>query len=308
LDELDVIHRNLFGALENPPKNLNYLGISKCSKLTLGMNTNRSYSKPIIPDEGYESPTSNTTPFPIEVCDCWEDLENLCDTSSIPRTWEAKLSGQAYPVKELPYLTHAPLQVMEVLCRHFEKNLSLVDDTLPPRDSFRMDESEFRKTILYLMLGIESRVFSCVDDEFQLNGYPFIDGISFDCLCDLVQPLLECGRLVRRLNRAVWNPEFGPVRNTLGDQLLTSLQYYQQMVEDVMKSPSLIAVVQQLKTLLSSLQLMDRLWHWPGWEDSNGRGVAFLQHLVDLSIVTVNDQERNFLTAYFAACVGPLLS
>jgi hypothetical protein len=80
------------------------------------------------------------------------------------------------------------------------------------------------------------------------------------------------------------------------------------MVEEVIKSPSLIAVVQQLKTLSSSLQLMDRLWHWPGWEDGNGRGVAFLQHLVDLSTVTVNEQERNLLTAYFAACVGPLLS
>ena len=75
-----------------------------------------------------------------------------------------------------------------------------------------------------------------------------------------------------------------------------------------MESPSLIAIVQQLKTLLPPLQLMDQLWYWPGWEDRNGRGVAFLQHLVDLSTVTVNEQERNLLTAYFAACVGPLLS
>lgn len=309
LDELDVVHRNLFGALENPPKNLNYLGISKCSKLTLWMNTNKSDYKPVVPDEGYESPTSNAIPFPPNgVSNYWENLEDLCDSSSIPRTWEAKLSNQAYPVKELPYLTHAPLQVMQVLCHHFDKNLSLVDETLPTRDSFLMDESEFRKNILYLMLGIESRVFSCVDDEFQFNGYPFIDGISSDCLFDLARPLLQCGRLVRRLKSVVWNPEFGPVRNTLGDQLLTSLQYYQEMVEEVIKSPSLIAVVQQLKTLSSSLQLMDRLWHWPGWEDGNGRGVAFLQHLVDLSTVTVNEQERNLLTAYFAACVGPLLS
>ena len=50
---------------------------------------------------------------------------------SIRKTWEAKLCGQEYPTRELPYLSQAPLEVMEVLCHHFEENLSLVDESLP---------------------------------------------------------------------------------------------------------------------------------------------------------------------------------
>ncbi|KAI9557631.1 hypothetical protein GHT06_017459 [Daphnia sinensis] len=309
LDELDRIHRNLFGILENPPKNLNYLGISKSSKLTLGLNVTKSEAKPtsIICDDGYESPTSHTEFMTDEIENYWENLENLCDTSSIRRTWEAKLSGEAYPAKELPYLSQAPLHVMEVLCHHFEENLNLVDGSLPVRETFKMEANEIRKDIQYLMLGIESETFAFVDDQFRVNGYPFVDGISADCLSDLVQPLLQSGTFVRRLSKAIWNPKFGPVRNTLGDQLLESLQYYQQMVEEVTESQSLIAVVQQLKTLSPSLKIMDQLWHWPGWEGGSGRGVAFLQHLVDLSTVTVDDQQRNLLTAYFAACVVPFL-
>uniref|UniRef100_A0A0N8BFW3 Gamma-tubulin complex component n=1 Tax=Daphnia magna TaxID=35525 RepID=A0A0N8BFW3_9CRUS len=309
LDELDRVHRNLFGTLENPPKNLNYLGISKSSKLTLGLNVTKSEAKQtsIIRDDGYESPTSPTELMTDEIDNYWENLENLCDTSSIRRTWEAKLSGEAYPAKELPYLSQAPLHVMEVLCHQFEENLNLVDRSLPIRDTFKMEEHEIRKDIQFLMLGIESQTFACLDDQFRVNGYPFIDGISADCLSDLVQPLLGSGTLVRRLSKAIWNPKFGPVRNTLGDQLLESFQYYQQMVEEVTESQSLIAVVQQLKTLLPSLNIMDQLWHWPGWAGGSGRGVAFLQHLVDLSTVTVDDQQRNILTAYFAACVVPFL-
>ncbi|XP_057366609.1 gamma-tubulin complex component 6-like [Daphnia carinata] len=309
LDELDRVHHNLFGTLENPPKNLNYLGISKSSKLTLGLNVTKSEAKQTstIRDDGYESPTSHTEFVTDKVDNYWENLENLCDSSSIRRTWEAKLSGEAYPAKELPYFSQAPLHVMETLCHQFEENLNLVDRSLPIRDTFKMEENEIRKDIQYLMLGIESQTFACVDDEFRVNGYPFIDGISTDCLADLVQPLVESGTLVRRLSKAIWNPKFGPVRNTLGDQLLESLQYYQQMVEEVTESQSLLAVVQQLKTLSSSIKIMDQLWHWPGWEGGSGRGAAFLQHLVDLSTVTVDDHERNLLTAYFAACVVPFL-
>ncbi len=296
LDELDVAHRNLFGALENPPKNLNYLGISNCSKLYLGIKSNEGDTKLVtIHDEGYESPTSLAKP-PIETVtmqDYWENLDNLCDSSGIRKTWEAKLSGQEYPAKELPYLSQAPLNVMEVLCHHFEENLSLVDETLPRRDSYRMDESEFRKHVLYLILGVESKIFVYQNDEFHLTGHPFVDGLSPDCLSDLVQPLLECGQLVRRIRQAVWYPDFGPVRNALADQLQDSLQYQQELAEEAMESQSFVAVVRQLKTLLPSLRLMDQLWHWSGWESGDGRGVAFLQHLVDLSTTTVDDQERN---------------
>ena len=34
---------------------------------------------------------------------------------SIRKTWEAKLCSQEYPTRELPYLSQAPLEVMEVL-------------------------------------------------------------------------------------------------------------------------------------------------------------------------------------------------
>ena len=312
-DELDVAHRNLFGALENPPKNLNYLGISKCSKLQLGIKTKDEETKAItIQDEGYESPTSHIKilePVGTQTSyDYWGNLDSLCNTSSIRKTWEAKLCGQEYPTRELPYLSQAPLEVMEVLCHHFEENLSLVDESLPNRDSCRMDELEFRKHVLYLILGIESKVFVYQDGEFHLAGYPFVAGLSSDCLSDLIQPLLECGQLVRRLSQAIWYPDFGPVRAALADQLQDSLQYHQQLAEEAMESQSFVAVVRQLKTLLPSLRLMDQLWNWSGWDSGDGRGVAFLQYLVDLSTTTVDDQERNLLTAYFSGCVGPFLT
>lgn len=311
-DDLDVAHRNLFGVLENPPKNLNYLGISKSSKLNLGIKNAEDRNESIDfhnYDEGYESPVSNTQPIStLTSFNYWEDLENLCNSSKFRRTWEAKLSGQEYPVKELPYLSEAPLEVMEVVCRHYEKNLRLVDQTLPTRDSYNMDETEFRKHLLYLLLGVESVAFAYENEEFRLDGYPFIKGISADCLAGLVQPLLECGQLVKRLNRVIWDPNFGPVRNALADQLMESLQFHQHLVKEVMEDRSFLAIVHQLKKLLPTLQLMNRLWNWPGWESGSGCGVSFLQHLVNLSTETADDQERSLLTAYFAACVDPFLT
>lgn len=310
-DELDVAHRNLFGVLENPPKTLNYLGISKQSKLCLGIKNKEddNFEPLIAPDEEYEVPFSKTQPFQrVEECSPWEDLDNLCDSTKIRRTWEAKLSGQQYPDSELPYLSHAPIEVMEVVFRHFENSLNLVDETLPDRDSYYMEETEFKRHLLYLLLGIESKAFTFQDEIFRLNGNPFIKGISTDCLSGFIQPLLECGQLVRRLNKAVWDSSYGPVRNALADQLLESLQLHQQLVKEVVEDCSVLAIVHQLKELLPILQLMNQLWTWPGWESESGCGVAFLQHLVDLSTLTSNDKIRSLLTAYFTACVDPFLS
>lgn len=309
LDKLDVLHCNLFGALENPPMNLNYLGISKCSKFKLGLKDFiTEIQPPVFTNPECESPNVTCKSLPIEEqFGLWEDVENLCDSSVIRRTWEAKLSGDLYPTKELPYLSQAPLEVMEALCYHFEENLNLVDENLPRRESFRVDEKEFRKNVLYLSLGIESKVFARSDDGFFLNGHPFVDGLSTECLSDFVQPLLLCGQLVRSIREAVWKSEFGSIRNTLVDQLQSSLQLYEQLIREIVESQSLISIGHRLKKILPVLELMNQLWHWPGWQSKSGSGVAFLQYLVNLSSACISNHERNLLTAYFASCVCPFL-
>ena len=313
LDELDLTHSKLFGALENPPKNLNYLGVSKNTQFHLGIKTNQSgkyQEKSEIPDEEHqpELPSQTKCDSVEKLDDCWSDLENLFDPTPVRKTWEAKLSGEMYPSKELPYLSQAPLEVMEVICHHFEKNLNLVDDSLPARDMYKVEDAEFKKHLLYLLSGIESTTFVYRYGKFRLNGYPYINGVSCDCFADIVQPLLQCGQLVRSINSAVWDSNYGPVRNALAGQLLESVQYYQELVEEHAQSESLLAVLRQMNIVLPFLQLMDELWNWPGWQSEGGRGVAFLQYLVDLSSTTIDDDERSILTAYFVACSVPFLT
>lgn len=91
IDVLDVAHSGLFGAILNPPKTLDYLGISNCTRLNLGIGNDfrtlgedKNPSRGASPcDEGYESPCSTkpniTPPEPVPAYNCWEDLENLCN-------------------------------------------------------------------------------------------------------------------------------------------------------------------------------------------------------------------------------------
>ena len=219
------------------------------------------------------------------------------------------MAGNTIPTKELPYLTRAPLSVMEHLCRHLEDNLSLVDDTLPYRNWIQVDEAELRKHLLYLLLGVESELFVYRNERFQFNGSRTIEGISPDCLAEMTEPFLECGRLVRRINSAQWHPTAGKVHDALVSQLHDSLQMIHQLLDEAIKTRSFSGLVFQVKTLLPTLRLMENLWSWPAWNQQDiGRGVAFLQHLVHLATGTIDDQECRLLTAYFAACARPFLA
>jgi len=266
---------------------------------------------PTTTDEGYDSsPSSNVTikPLPpVAAFNYWENLESLCDPSSIRKTWEAKLNGDGYPAKERPFLTEAPIQVMETLCREYENNLNLVSGELRHQTaSIKVNEQDFLQHALYLTLGVESRIFPYQNDQFRLVGHIYVNGLSFECLAQLMQPLLECGRIVRSLNQAKWDPEAGFVHNSLVHQIRISLQFHQHMMVQIMKTKSLIAMAKQVKQVLPTLELMHRLWQWPGWNKA-GRGVIFLQYLIHLATATIEDQERRILTAYFAACVRPYL-
>lgn len=225
--------------------------------------------------------------------------------------------GDPLPIKELPYLTRAPLSVMEPLCHQLEENLVMVDNTLPRRKFIKIGESELKKHLLYLTLGIESELFSCLPNgRFQINDTPIIDGTSPDCLAEMLEPILECGSLIRQLNAAQWDPAAGKVHDALVDQVHASLQYHQQIIQDVMgaRSTSLIDIVGQVELMLPTIRLMGTLWNWSGWgrhhknQETPGRGVAFLQHVVHLATGTIDAQERRLLTAYFAACARPFLA
>lgn len=214
-----------------------------------------------------------------------------------------------YPAKDLPYLSRSPLSVMEQLCLQLEDNLLLIDAGLPRRSFFRMDEVELRKHLFYLTLGVESQLFTYKDDRFQMIGSPVVEGLSPDLLSQLVRPFFECGRLVRRINLTEWNPKCGMVHSALVDELRTSLQFHQQLMEELMGTRSLLAVGEQVKLMLPTLRLMEGLWSWPDWRQRvSGRGMGFLQHLVHFATGTIDDQERRLLTAYFAACVRPFLT
>lgn len=210
-------------------------------------------------------------------------------------------------------MTQLPLSDMVHLWRHLEENLTLVDDTLPRRDCFTMDESELRKHLRYLMLGVESELFSYKNDIFQLNGNPIIQGTSPDCLVEMIEPCLECGRLIRRLNQAQWNPASGKVHDALVDQLHASLRHLQRLTEEIVETKSFAELVAQVHTILPTVRLMERLWSWSGWscqseKKNTGRGVAFLQHIVNLASAMIDEQERRLLTAYFVACARPFLT
>ena len=263
---------------------------------------------PTIPDEGYDSsPSSSINPLPpVTACNYWEDLESLCDPSSIRKTWEAKINGDGYPSKERPYLTEAPIQIMAILCQEYEDNLNLVAGDLPRLTPIKVDEQDFLKHSFYLTLGVDSRIFYFQNDQFHLRGHIYVDGLSPECVAHLIKPLLECGRVIRSLHQAKWLPDAGLVHNSFVHQLRISLQFHQHMMVQIMKTKSLIAMAKQVKQVVPTLQLMDRLWHWPGWNEA-GRGVIFLQYLIHLATGTTEDQERRILTAYFSACVQPYL-
>lgn len=90
MDRLDSEHCHLFGALSNPPKSLDRLGITSQSLLTIGLKSNlqlierETHPAPhsrAEKDEGYESPNlTATSPLPqLAAINYWEDLENLCN-------------------------------------------------------------------------------------------------------------------------------------------------------------------------------------------------------------------------------------
>lgn len=90
IDRLDSAHCQLFGALSNPPKSLDRLGVTSQSLLTLGLKSNIQFIERANngtvhsraeKDEGYESPSLTvTSPLPqVAAINYWEDLENLCN-------------------------------------------------------------------------------------------------------------------------------------------------------------------------------------------------------------------------------------
>ena len=318
-DTLDVAHCKLFGALSHFPQNLNYLGISSLSKLRIGfqeldaVELNMSLidsTKTDSQTETLPSEPTETQGIDCSVVDYWKDVEVLSSMTKSRKTWEAKLHGEMCPSKELPYLTEAPPEIMEDLCYHWEKNLSLLDISLPQKVIIKVEEDEFWKDLLYLSLGTESKTFIyfSATSTFKMKTDNYvINGLSADCLTGLMEPFLLCGKLVRNLGHASWNPKAGLVRNTLVTQLQSSLQFHQQMMREIMETTrSLKAASVAVKKLLKTLELLNQLWSW-SWH-GKGRGVAFLQHLVQLATETIDDENRQILTAIVVACIQPFLA
>lgn len=314
-EALDVAHCKLFGALSHFSQNLDYLGISSSSNLRIGfqkLDALELNTLPLGPTNNLETLHSKPTETQQPDCavDYWEDIEILSSTAKTRRTWESKLQGDMYPPKELPYLTEAPPEIMEDLCYHWEKNLSLLDISLPQKIIIKVEEKEFWKDLLYLSLGIESKTFAFFSETetfgMKTDSY-IINGLSTECLTGLVEPFLQCGKLVRNIGQATWNPKTGLVHNTLTAQLQASLQFHQEIMQDIMKTTrSLKAIVVKVKKLLKTLELLNQLWSW-SWH-GKGRGIAFLQYLVQLATETIDDENRQLLTAIFAACIQPFLT
>ena len=118
-DRMDVAHRQLFGVLSNPPKSLSYLGISKRSCLRLSM-------KNLLLSEETSYPICEDTLTPCTVNKEEEEEENLSKTdvaihwSCLPdidepvkQTWESKINPDFHQRTELPYLTEAPISIMQ---------------------------------------------------------------------------------------------------------------------------------------------------------------------------------------------------
>ena len=315
-EALDVAHCKLFGALSHFPQNLNFLGISSSSSLRIGFQKLDIADSKLSLFGCSENNLKTLSSEPTEaqqpdcIVDYWKDVESLSSTGSNRKTWESKLHGEMYPPKELPYLTEAPPEIMEDLCYHWEKNLSLLDVSLPRKVIIKIEEEDFWKDLLYLSLGIESKTFVYISltDTFEMRTDNYvINGLSADCLTGLVKPFYRCGKLVRNLNRASWNPKIGLVHNTLVTQLQSSLQFHQQTMQDIMKmTRSLKAVTVMVKKLMKTLELLNQLWSW-SWH-GKGRGIAFLQYLVQLATETSDDANRQLLTAIFAACIQPFLA
>lgn len=303
IDELDVAHRGLFGALTNPPKNLNFLGISSTSKFTLALETFKEEKIKLEEPCKQESIPEKRSPSPQQLEDTkvqedpWENLANLTDSSKISKCLTIRS----------PYLCHAPLEQMEELYNKYEDSLKLVDSSRS-RNIYKVPEPLFRDCVKYVLRGIESNVFSHSTDGLFLNGSPFILGITPDCLEVVVPPLLECGRLVRRLERATWQPTQGFVRNALAVEVQNMLKVHDELIEAVMESNSLIAVMQGTKTLLPGLRLLNDLWYWSGWDRPSGSGVAFLQHLVNRASASIDSVEQDLYSGYFISCARPFLT
>lgn len=301
INELDVAHRGLFGALTNPPKSLDFFGISSCSRFILALDDCNEDKINVEEPVKEDLPQQGRIPspdFPIKVQqDPWENLENLTDTSK-------EMRGTA---SRSPFLCHAPLDRMEELYIKYEENLKLVDSGRL-RTIYKVSEQVFRDSVKYLLCGIESHVFPYCDDEFHINGSPIILGLTPDCLSEAVAPLVECGRLVKRLNRVLWQTGQGFVRNALAIELQNMLKTHDELIEMVMDSSSLIAIIQGTKTLLPSIRLLDDLWHWPGWDRPAGSGVGFLQYLVNRASASIDSIERDLCSGYFISCARPFLT
>ena len=217
--KLDMVHRNLFGALKNPPSSLDFLGISRRSKLQLSLHHFKKTEIQAV-DEGFCSESAPSSPRPStpeskEDFDCWEDLSDL--DSPITKTWESHLKGEYCHQKELPYLTEAPVAVMEQLWNEWQKNVSLIDESFVARQVVQLEEKDLRRHLLYLTLGVESVLFvyDAGLDHFRTTVECSVNGLTVDCLAQVMRPFIECGRLVRRLNALEWNSEDGLVFNAL---------------------------------------------------------------------------------------------
>ena len=319
---LDIEHRSLFGALTNPPKSLDFMGISSESKLMLSTRDLKKSEKKEIKylqispgDEGYVSKPSSPRPLsPESQSDASlsqiENWENSYDCPPIRKSWESHFQGDLYSTEELPYLTEAPIAIMEQVCHEWEKNVSLVDVNFLRRQVVRIEESELRRHLLYLSTGIESTlfVFEHSDHCFRPTVHYTIDGLSVDCLAQVLRPFFECGSIVRRLNQAERQSSNGLVFNALVDQIQQMLLIHQQAMENlVSRTTSLMALAIKVKALLEPLRLINQLLAWP-WKEGAGWGVSFLQHVLRLSTRTTDRSERRLLTAIFCACIRPFLA
>lgn len=106
----------------------------------------------------------------------------------------------------LPYLTEAPIELMEKISLQRVETLLHVENPrgitgVADQKLLRLSVDQLRSHLFYLVLGVESRAFRWNDSSgmFETPRELYVQGLSAEGLRAVIEPLLQCGKYARRL-------------------------------------------------------------------------------------------------------------